>query len=177
MKLPWLIIPALAFLAACGGSDKAEPTALPDARTVVATSTQGAATAAAKDALAIGETGKLDPVEVTITKVTRVSAADMKRSPTAPEASWLVVELTAKNPSNDRSSLPGMAIACANGGKGNRYADDDATAIKSGDMPAKTQLTGRLLFGIPDDCTAMTLTANPVLQVGGKPLPVSWRIP
>lgn len=175
MKLAWLTIPILALVTACGGSDKAP--ALPDARTVVATATQGAATAVAKSAHDVGETARIDPVELTITKATRVTAAEMKRSPDAPEVAWLIVELTAKNPSNDRSSLPGMDLSCANGGKGNRYADDDPTAIKSGDMPAKTQISGRLIFGIPDGCSPATLTAKPVLQIGGKPLPVSWRIP
>lgn len=165
-------------LAACGGSDDSPSTPLADARTVTASTTAAAVTQASKSALALGQPGKLDNVELTISKATRATPANLAgRKPTAPEVNWLIIELTAKNPSADKTTLPNLELACANGVKANRYVDDDPTAIKAPDLPAKSQLSGRFLFGLPDGCTPATLTAKPVVQIDGKPTPIAWSIP
>lgn len=76
------------------------------------------------------------------------------QTPETPFAQWLGAELDRRKSNRNK-----LAVA------------------KSPDMPAKTQLSGRFIYGIPDGCSPAILTAVPVLQIGGKPLPQTWTIP
>ncbi|MGE0601984.1 MAG: hypothetical protein AB7J35_21390 [Dehalococcoidia bacterium] len=167
---------ALALLwPGCGGDDDSGKV-----QTTTGTVAQQAVTPGAApgdDALKLGDTANFNGVTLRIVSWQRKSPTELGgRNPTLPEEGWLVVHVESENTTGTNASRPDLSLLCADGSRHSQYADDAPDALKSAEMPAKSQESGTVLFGTPPNCFPATILASPVSQAGGKPEAQFWRL-
>lgn len=137
---------AIAFVA-CGGDDD-EP--LRNADEVRDEQQQQDRAKAEQEAQPVGTAIELEyDVRVTVQGADRLTADEMGgRSPSAPDAEWLAVNVLVENHGDDEISAPDMNITCADGREeGREIAHGDASEIDSARRTLRERASVRLAHG------------------------------
>lgn len=177
MRRP-LAVTALLALAACGGDDDAQPADSPPTSAALRPAGEVLAEQAMDDAVDVGASATVDPLNVTITDMT--AAAD-------DGGFRLAVTMRVENRSDEAQSAPEMGIVCTgNPDEGGYQAD--STMIAGEELPPGTFIDATQYLLLPGDsriegedvpvCVepAVVVVEGVGMFIGEQPS-ASWRIP